>query len=1034
MSRVVFLLGCFPLSLCLGLPVAGQGIDADFKPELAGVELTSREVRPGDPFAMTLRLRNAGTKVARGDYWLFVHLETGKDCRNIVIHADHPPAVPTSLWQPGQTIVDGPRVLTVPADLPEGEYFLHVGVYDSTGKGGRLLDSYAGGKLKISLLGPSTEQIGPPKLPAAEAAKRRAVLAARIPTAQRATLETPGWRFDVDRHGAAWALMDKSSGVLWTSDPAKPRFGEVLLHNGKRSATWRIERFDDVKASAQQLRLVTRPVVDDKPSGTSVIFTVEPVREPDGLRLAYSTQGSGPWQVVRVRLLDDALTVTEEDQGHVYVPHRLGIERAATKAFPGSEQWRTYDDLSMAMCGLVKQGSALLVNWECVDTRLLVNGSWPDLPLVAGRRAYGVTLEMETPQGACTLHPLGRGDYVQIAQAYRRLAKAKGWLQPWAEKRKGYPTVSRIFGAVDFKPFVLSRVVPSSRFNRDKQEHVHLGFTFDEVAQCAEHWRNDLGIDRAFVVLAGWINRGYDVGHPDVLPAAPECGGNDGLIRAARRIKACGYLFGLHDNYQDMYEDAPSWGQQWLNKDSEGVAKLGGNWNGGQAWQVCAIKQVELAARPETNLPKIARLFVPTIYFIDTVFAWGLVTCEDPAHPMTRLDDLKWKTRLCLLAKRHFGLFGSEEGREWAVPCADYLEGIFSHQTGSPPGGVIPLFPLVYSDCVQIMTHQSDRIGPGDEKKVADHILFAQMPLPSFGPHLYWKQATETRINVVPLAPLVKDLGGRKLAITYRWKVGQVVPWNGSFFVHFTQPRAKTHEEIGFQNDHSPQVPMSRWQPGIVEDGPYTVEVPSVARGQFDIREGVLHDGQRVALSHVLQDGLRYHVGTIMVHGEKIDYQPAAPPQDTELWSRGDGGWPDHLCPEDRVIKNTWEVLSPLNTITAQRQLSSHEFLTPNRLVQRTGFGDITITVAYEKAARIGDNALPAYGFIIESPGYVAFCATRYHGLDYAEPVLFTVRSLDGKPIAESSKVRIYHGFGDRRIRLLGKEFNVGREDVVRVK
>ena len=64
----------------------------------------------------------------------------------------------------------------------------------------------------------------------------------------------------------------------------------------------------------------------------------------------------------------------------------------------------------------------------------------------------------------------------------------------------------------------------------------------------------------------------------------------------------------------------------------------------------------------------------------------------------------------------------------------------------------------------------------------------------------------------------------------------------------------------------------------------------------------------------------------------------------------------------------------------------------------------------------------------------MAFCATRYNGLDYAEPVLFTVRSLDGKPIAESSKVRIYHGFGDGRIRLLGKEFNVAREDVVRVK
>jgi hypothetical protein len=192
MSRAARLWECLAISLCIGLPVAGQGIDANFKPELAGIELTSREVRPGDPVAMTLRLRNAGTKVARGDYWLFVHLEVGKDCRNIVVHADHPPAEPTSLWQPGQIILDGPRVLRVPADLPEGEYFLHVGVYDFTGKGGRLLDSYAGGKLKISRRAPSTEKLGPAKLPAGEVVKRRAALASRIPASQRATLETPG--------------------------------------------------------------------------------------------------------------------------------------------------------------------------------------------------------------------------------------------------------------------------------------------------------------------------------------------------------------------------------------------------------------------------------------------------------------------------------------------------------------------------------------------------------------------------------------------------------------------------------------------------------------------------------------------------------------------------------------------------------------------------------------------------------------------------------------------------------------------------
>jgi len=1024
---------CVLLLLAVVLPVAALGGEAGFKPELAGVELTSREVRPGDPFALTLKFRNAGTKPAPADYWLFVHFETAKDCRHIAIHADHPPAEPTTIWQPGQTIVDGPRLLTVPADLPEQEYFLHVGVFDHEGKGGRLLDSYAGGTLRVTREARAWEELGPPRLEPQEVTRRRTSLAARIPAESRATLQTAGWRLDLDRTSGAWALTDCATGVLWTSDPTRPRFGEVVLRNGERSAIWRIDRFDEVSSAAHELRLISRPSIGGKPCGTSLVFTIRPVAEPDGFRLAYATEGRGPWQVARVRLLDNALAVTEEEGGRVYVPHRLGMERLAEKALPGSEQWRTYDSLSMAMCGVVKSGSALLVNWEDVDTRLSVHNSWPDLPLVPGRRMTGVSLEIDAPQGACTIHPLGQGDYVKIAQAYRPLAKAKGWLKTWSDKRKSFPTVDAIFGASDFKPFVLSRVLPSSVFNHDKKERVHLGFTFDEVAQCAEHWRRDLGIDRAFVVLAGWINRGYDVGHPDVLPAAPECGGDEGLAQAARRIKACGYLFGLHDNYQDMYEDAPSWGQQWLNKNAAGVAKKGGNWNGGQAWQVCAIKQVELAARPKTNLPEIARLFSPTIYFIDTVFAWGLVTCEDPAHPMTRLDDLKWKSRLCLLAKQHFGLFGSEEGREWAVPCADYLEGIFGHQTDSPPGSVIPLFPLVYSDCVQIMTHQGNRIGPGDEKKMADHILFAEMPLPRFGGHLYWKQVHEEGVKLTPLAPVVKSLGNRKLAITYRWRLGQPIAWDGSFFVHFTHPKAKRAEGIVFQHDHTPKIPLSQWRPGIVEDGPYTLEVPEGTEGQVEIGVGLLRDHERVALGHAPHHGLRYPVRTLTVRGRDLAFQPAALGQATELWSRGDGGWGEKLCPTDRVIKNSWEVLSPLNVLTAERPLASHEFLTPDRLLQRTRFGDLTITVAYEKAARFGENEIPAYGFLVESPGYVALCATRYNGLQYAEPALFTVRSLDGKPIVESSKVRIYHGFGDARIRLSGKEFRVAREEIVRM-
>jgi len=219
----------------------------------------------------------------------------------------------------------------------------------------------------------------------------------------------------------------------------------------------------------------------------------------------------------------------------------------------------------------------------------------------------------------------------------------------------------------------------------------------------------------------------------------------------------------------------------------------------------------------------------------------------------------------------------------------------------------------------------------------------------------------------------------------------------------------------------------------VVEDGPHTVEVPPEFDGPSEVRVGLLRGGERISLGTIGHQEGRYHVGTVMVADGKVSFTPVEAAPVAELWSRGDGGWGEKLCATDRVIKNTWEVLSPLNVLTAEQPLASHEFLTPDRRLQRTRFGDVTITVAYEKPARIGDHAVPAYGFVVESPRFVAFCATRYNGVDYATPTLFTARSLDGKPIAQSSQVRVYHGFGEPRLRLAGKEFTVEREAVVSV-
>ena len=195
----------------------------------------------------------------------------------------------------------------------------------------------------------------------------------------------------------------------------------------------------------------------------------------------------------------------------------------------------------------------------------------------------------------------------------------------------------------------------------------------------------------------------------------------------------------------------------------------------------------------------------------------------------------------------------------------------------------------------------------------------------------------------------------------------------------------------------------------------------------------MLDNGGRAALADLTSEGGRYCVGTINASDEGITCEGADVKPRTEIWSRADNGWGQDLCRTDRIIKNVWEVLSPLNLITAERPLDSHEFLTPDCQLQRTRFGDLTITVAYSRPASLGDNQIPPYGFVIESPTFIAFCATKYNGIEYAGGALFTAHALDGKPLAQSARVRIFHGFGPSKISLCGKQFDVQREAEVSV-
>lgn len=128
----------------------------------------------------------------------------------------------------------------------------------------------------------------------------------------------------------------------------------------------------------------------------------------------------------------------------------------------------------------------------------------------------------------------------------------------------------------------------------------------------------------------------------------------------------------------------------------------------------------------------------------------------------------------------------------------------------------------------------------------------------------------------------VEPIGGRKFRITYFFKVGrrnltQINERDLTVFVHFVNYEvSKRQDGIVFQHDHKPKESTRNWKENsTIVDGPYDVTVPSdVSDGKYEIRLGLYDISGRVRLEGADDGGIRYRVGTIVVEGEKVSFEP----------------------------------------------------------------------------------------------------------------------------------------------------------------
>jgi hypothetical protein len=652
-------------------------------------------------------------------------------------------------------------------------------------------------------------------------------------------------------------------------------------------------------------------------SGAAVVFALD--EEGNALEIRYEGKGDSP-----VRVLDDALAITDIEGGYAIVPCREGLLVPADsgKVFKRVFGTSDYEGCHMNMLGFAKGGSALIVTWDNAYVFPELQSTKPGGKEY--RQRLSATLELRRSASSLRLMPLGEGDFNTVAAGYRRYAEKQGLAVTLEEKIRRDPHVELMISASNAKLWTcLAR-----RMNEEstKEESAKVRWTFDEAAQIAEHLSKDVGIERCLFMVGGWSEGGYDCRHPDNLPANPECGGNEGLADAIKRIQALGYVACLHDNVQDMYRDAKSWDPSFIEKRADGSLITGGRWLGGRAYMVCAPKQLELAKRPQ-NLPATNKLFSPWSYFIDTTYAVGPRECHDPNHPIDRNDDIAWKIRLSDYAREQFGVFGSECGREWALPHSDFFEGLvavsgrYYHNLKPEELGatVIPFFEMVYHDC-QICYGKYGYAADKAAEYVAHHVLCARpLHYHSFPDHLYWR------------SPAGKGEG----------------------------------------NDDS-QV------------------------------------------------------------------------SDRSCYVRSDNGWAEGMHSLDVFLKNTHEVLGPLQRVTAHDRLERLEFLTKDSKVRKATYGhgeratnvivNFGTTEAQVKSTLGGDVVLPPWGFVIEGRRFAAFHARRWGGQEYGKGALFTLQAIDDKNLNEARRVRVFHAFGPTTIRWKGDFHKVQREQVIRLR
>lgn len=422
------------------------------------------------------------------------------------------------------------------------------------------------------------------------------------------------------------------------------------------------------------------------------VFELRPVEEDTALRLA-SWPGA----------------FAGDDVDATIVPHTSGL------MIP--RNWPKVIDAPYADCGKIglAYGLSLYMPWWGVTrggkSAMLIF----ETPDDAGIQLY------HSPENGTTvspkwIHSLGKmnytrrarlklvdGNYVAMARTYRRIAQENGTFRSTADKIAELPRLARLIGSPIFH-------VTARQYN--VRSGTDTLFTpYAELIEKFERIQRQFGLRKAYIHVDGIGYRGYDNLEPDQIPVGEKAGGKEGLKKFLAFARENDYIVVYHQQYRDMYLDAPSYNKDLLLLREDGTHHIEDSWAGGANALVCTTRSLDYVRRNNTYLREIGA--APDGCYLDVFSAVSGDECYHHEHRMTRSDSFRLRRACFDYIRRNFGIVSSEEAADWTVRTLHLVHHTTwavnpEYENFAIP---LPLYALVYHDAMIVPFETGRRRG-----------------------------------------------------------------------------------------------------------------------------------------------------------------------------------------------------------------------------------------------------------------------------------------------------------------------------------